>query len=260
MIDLKSINHSLTIQKTTKIRKPNRTGVKIHSETHINTKMIPNLIERSQEIGLHLKKLIQMKVSAFQISNQMSGLLFPLSFVFIFICGTDIGKIELKKQIKMRHHIFVSGIPNMGRSENLRSIFQKICDEIGVAIRSKDVVHIERMDAAKYGVIVELESWKVKRLIMKRACNRYLSCRQFIKTSECPDLSVQIVDYLTRHFLTMIRCANWAIRNNLIASVNITSQGVLIKRDAGHAGRYFLLLDELKEYIHRLEEREDQRD
>lgn len=95
---------------------------------------------------------------------------------------------------------------------------------------------------------------------MKRACNRYLPCRKFIKTSHCPDFSVTIVDYLTRHFLTMIRCANWAIRNNLIASANITSHGVIIKRDAGNAGRHFLLLNELNEYIHQLEERENQRD
>lgn len=69
MIDLKSINHLL------KIRKTKRTGVKIHSESpHINTKMIPNLIQRSQEIRVHLTELIQMQGSAFQISNQISDL------------------------------------------------------------------------------------------------------------------------------------------------------------------------------------------
>lgn len=165
--------------------------------------------------------------------------------------------INLRKQIKFCNHILVSGVPKIGSCENLKSIFGKICDEFGVKIESKDVVHIERMEKAYSGFIVELKDLKMKRLIKSRASQQVLSSRDIIKKSQCPDMGIRIVDYLTPYFLKMIRYANQAIERNLIASVNMTLQGVLVRRYPDHNGRSFLLLKELKEYIHQLEERDN---
>lgn len=156
----------------------------------------------------------------------------------------------------MLKHILVTGIPRIGRSENLRSIFRKICDEIGAKIRSNDIVHIERMEKSFCGVIVEIRDMEVKRMIKERASQHDISCRDIFKASKCPNLNIKIVDFLTPHFLNIIRYANRAIANKLIASVNITLKGACVRRDADRDGRFFLLLDALKEYIHQLEARE----
>lgn len=163
---------------------------------------------------------------------------------------------KLRIQNELCNHILVTGIPRMGSSENLRSIFRKICDEIGVKIGSRNVVHIERMKKAYTGFIVELENAKIKRLIKSRASRQVVSSRDIIKKSQCPDMNIRIVDFVTPHFLNIIRYANQAIERNLISSVNITLHGVLVRRDPNHNGRTFLLLAELKEYIHQLEERD----
>lgn len=190
------------------------------------------------------------------ISYQISGL-FPSRnsvFICIFVCAAETALNELRKQKRMHKHILVTGVPKIGRSENLRSIFRKICDEIGVRIESKDIVHIER---SFNGVIVEFRDMKTKRVIKKRASQHVISCRDILRASKCPNLNIKIVDLLTPHFLNIIRYANQAIANKLIASVNITSDGALVRRDADRDGRHFLLLDELKEYIHQLEAREN---
>lgn len=167
--------------------------------------------------------------------------------------------VELQEQNMMRNQILVMGFPKISRSENLRSIFRKICYELGVNIGSNGIVNIYRKRNNFSSFIVELEDFELKEMIKRRVAENGLRTRDIDKTSKCPNMNIKIVDALSESFFAMVRFGNRAIADHLIVSVDVTSKGVLVKRYADREGRYFLLLEDLEDYIRHLKQREGRR-
>lgn len=157
-------------------------------------------------------------------------------------------KDELIEQKKLAKNVYVRGISRDLHINNPEEIFLKLCEKLGVVINRDD---IQKIDQISSGIVVTLHNLDTKSYIINQTLDRHIWCSELLELG--PRIKqpwkIFVQNHMTRLFHKIWVLAHRLAQENRLHSVELTDDGIVVKRSPSDNGRVILSEKELFDYI-----------
>lgn len=149
-------------------------------------------------------------------------------------------EIELNKQNELRKNIFICGIP-MQADENLLNYMLKLTKFLNVPFSKDDIEQICRTKGHAPAIIVCFKSFELKEMIVKAANNTRLYTSDVTElTCNQEPTTFYVNRHMTIYYRRMWDLANKMKKIGLVHSINLTENGIIIRRTKNSIDQTFV--------------------